>query len=144
MPFAIRGVRTRGLGIGTETVAAQMPQLAQSFPELKNCFRGTINVELEQPLLVERPDYETDDITWYYHGTPVTEHFGLLRIEFEAPTGEQRVPGWLYIASASPHRLTPRVHEVLASRLDLPAECDCILYIDRDPLRAPDGTITLR
>ena len=141
---AIRGKRTRGLGIATQTVAAQMPQLVESFPELKNCFRGTINVELEHPLLVERPDHETGDITWYYQDTPVTEHFGFLRIEFEAPPGGPRVQAWLYIASNSPHRLTPRIHEVLAPRLEIPPECDCILYVDRGQLRSPDGTITLR
>lgn len=140
----IRGKRTRGLGIATQTVAAQLPQLIQSFPELKDCFRGTINVELEHPLLVERPDHQTDDFTWFLNGTPCTEHFGFLRIEFEAPLGGPRVPAWIYIASGSPHRETPRIHEVLAPRLEIPAHCECAIHIDRHPILAADGTVTIR
>ena len=143
MPITIRGKRTRGLGIATETVAAQMPQLVRSFPEIKDCFPGTINVELETPLVVERPDHQTGLMTWIYKGAPVTEHFGFLRIEFEAPPGAPRVPAWLYIASASPHRQTPRIHEVLAPRVEIPAVCDCAIHIDRRFTTSPDGSITV-
>jgi len=125
----IRGRRARGLGIATETVAAQFPQLVRSFPELDGCFHGTINVELERPLVVDRPDHQTGDITWFYKdGRAVTERFGFLRIEFEAPLGAPRVRAWLYVASASPHRQTPHIHEVLAPRLDIPAQCDCAIH----------------
>ena len=143
MPITIRGTRTRGLGIGTETVAAQMPLLVRTFPEITHCFLGTINVELQQPLVVERPDHQTGDITWLFNGSPVTERFGFLRIVFEAPPGGSRVPAWLYIASGSPHRQTRRIHEVLAPRLDIPSQCDCVIAFDRPITTSPDGTITV-
>ena len=143
MPITIRGKRTRGLGIATETVAAQMPLLVRTFPEIRDCFSGTINVELETPLRVQRPDHQTGSITWLYKGSPVTEHFGFLRIAFEAPPGGLRVPAWLYIASASPHRATPRIHEVLAPRLDIPSQCDCVISFDHPITKSPDGTITV-
>ena len=68
----------------TRNLDAQVPKIAEEFPELKDCYHGTINVELDVPLFVVAPDHRTKPIHWD-DAFPDGEVFDLLRIWFQAP-----------------------------------------------------------
>jgi hypothetical protein len=116
--IAIAGRRCKGLGDAAANLVVQLPFIEREFPELTHCHRGTINLELEYPLLVLTPDHRTRPIPWK-QGPEFGEGevFDLLRIELEAPTGTLPVQAWLYLSQISPHRANPHLHEVLAPKL---------------------------
>ena len=93
-------------------------EVSKDFPEVADCHPGTINLELECPLEVTQPDHRTAPLAWTPSGR-TTEVFDLLRIELEFGPLPTRVPAWLYVAHASPHRGTPTVHEVITQQLNL-------------------------
>jgi hypothetical protein len=117
-----------GLGVATGTLARQLPLISQAFPEVGECYPGTINLLLERPLVVTRPDHRTAPIAWTPSGR-ITEVFDLVRIELELDHSPLRVPAWLYIAHGSPHRQTPSTHEVIAQALDLEGIQGCRIHL---------------
>ena len=117
-----------GLGVATRTLARQLPLISQGFPEIDGCHPGTINLQLERPLVVTSPDHRTAPLAWTPSGR-TTEVFDLVRIELELDLSPSRVPAWLYIAHGSPHRQTPSTHEVIAHTLDLNGITDCRIHL---------------
>ncbi|MGY2227689.1 glycosyltransferase family 9 protein [Pseudomonas tolaasii] len=117
-----------GLGVATGTLARQLPLISQAFPEVGECYPGTINLLLERPLVVTRPDHRTAPIAWTPSGR-ITEVFDLVRIELELDHSPLRVPAWLYIAHGSLHRQTPSTHEVIAQALDLEGIQGCRIHL---------------
>ncbi|HBO8936952.1 glycosyltransferase family 9 protein [Stutzerimonas stutzeri] len=126
-----------GLGVAQGTLARQLPLISKDFPEVADCHPGTINLELECPLEVTQPDHRTAPLAWTPSGR-TTEVFDLVRIELEFGPLPTRVPAWLYVAHASPHRGTPTVHEVIAQQLNLSEVRECQIH-----LRASAVTLTL-
>ena len=125
-----------GLGVAQGTLARQLPLISQGFPEVVDCYPGTINMELECPLEVAQPDHRTAPLAWTPSGR-TTEVFDLVRIELEFGPLPTRVPAWLYVAHASPHRGTPTVHEVITQQLNLSEVSECQIH-----LRASAVTLT--
>lgn len=125
-----------GLGVAHRTIARQLPLISQGFPEVVDCYHGTINMELECPIEVTRPDHRTAPLAWTPSGR-TTEVFDLVRIELEFGPLPTRVPAWLYVAHASPHRGTPTVHEVITRQLNLSEVSECLIH-----LRASAVTLT--
>ena len=125
-----------GLGVAQGTLARQLPLISQGFPEVVDCYPGTINMELECPLEVTQPDHRTPPLAWTPSGR-TTEVFDLVRIELEFGPLPTRVPAWLYVAHASPHRGTPTVHEVITQQLNLSEVSECQIH-----LRASAVTLT--
>ncbi|WPC04697.1 glycosyltransferase family 9 protein [Pseudomonas benzenivorans] len=125
-----------GLGVAQGTLARQLPLISKDFPEVADCHPGTINLELECPLEVAQPDHRTAPLAWTPSGR-TTEVFDLVRIELEFGPLPTRVPAWLYVAHASPHRGTPTVHEVIAQQLNLSEVRECQIH-----LRASAVTLT--
>lgn len=119
-----------GLGAATGTLSRQLPLISQNFPEVSDCYRGTINLEVECPLTVTTPDHRTAPLAWTA-SRRTTEVFDLLRIELELNTDHatQLVPAWLYIAHFSPHRQTPTIHEVIAKPLNLTNVESCRIHL---------------
>lgn len=117
-----------GLGVAQRTLARQLPLISQDFPEVADCHPGTINLELEFPLEVTQPDHRTIPLAWTPSGR-TTEVFDLVRIELEFGPLPTRVPAWLYVAHASPHRSTPTVHEVIAQQLNLSDVHECQIHL---------------
>nr|WP_238539312.1 glycosyltransferase family 9 protein [Pseudomonas sp. GM55] len=117
-----------GLGVATGTLARQLPLISQGFPEVGGCHPGTINLLLERPLVVTRPDHRTAPLAWTPSGRTI-EVFDLVRIALEFDHSPRRVPAWLYIAHGSPHRQTPSTHEVIAEALDLDGIQDCRVHL---------------
>ena len=134
--FTIGGVIKGGLGEATRTLALQLPLIANEFPEISNCYRGSINIECEVPLLVVAPDHRTRPIAWN-PADPAAEVFDFVRIDLEVPDGASPVPAWLYIPHGSPHRRTPYIHEVITRRLDLGQTTTCRVTINRQAFQLP-------
>ncbi len=125
----------RGCGVATQTLALQLPHIGNEFPEVAACHRGSINLELELPLLVLAPDHRTQPIAWK---TGITEVFDFLRIELEAPPDSSPISAWLYIPHDSPHRRTPHIHEVITTtQLNLAGVTMCRIRINRSAFQLP-------
>jgi hypothetical protein len=127
-----------GLGAANKTLSLQIPLIAQEFPEIASCHRGSINLELDAPLLVMAPDHRTKPIAWLPN-SPQTEMFDFLRVQLEAPVDTVAVQAWLYIPHGSPHRRTPCTHEVITSHIDLAGVVQCRIRIDRPAVQIPWG-----
>lgn len=134
---SITGTIQKGFGGASGNLVTQLPQIAQGFPEVKDCFLGTLNVELERPLLVLSPDHRTKSIDWDSANHPGGEVFDILRIRIEAPPGSSPMPAWLYIPHNSDHRKNLRIHEAIAPKLQVSVGGQCIIHIDRICLALP-------
>lgn len=120
------------------TLPVQLPIIGKHFPEVAKAHPGTINLFLEQPLLVRGYDCRTPPISWQNDGTP-PEVFDFVRVELEVRG--TKYPCWLYFAHGSPHRQQPASHEVLApNRIPIRDLEDCILHISRACSSIPNGT----
>ncbi|QOR40213.1 glycosyltransferase family 9 protein [Billgrantia diversa] len=117
-----------GLGVASRTLARQLPLISLNFPEVKGCHPGTVNLELDRPLIVNKPDHRTAPLAWTQSGR-TTEVFDLVRIGLEFDHVEKIIPAWLYIAHASPHRQTPTIHEVIAGPMDLADVSSCRVHL---------------
>ena len=120
-----------GLGVATGTLARQLPLIAQEFPEVACCFPGTLNLKLELPLVVTRPDHRTLPLAWTPSGR-TREVFELLQIELEFAHLPAPVTAWLYVAHRSPHRATPTLHEVIAPLLEISDVRQCRIHLPSD------------
>ncbi len=134
--IAIAGHIRNGIGAATQTLSHQLPYITKEFPEVAVCHYGSINLELEVPLLVLIPDHRTKPIAWQ-PGNPKKETFGLLRIELEAPCDASAIPAWLYIPQRSPHRRKLRIHEVITTKLNLTGLKLCRIKINRPTFQLP-------
>jgi len=117
-----------GMGAANRNLARQLPLISEKFPEISNCWPGTINLELETPLTVINPSHRTPPLAWTPSGVK-TEVFDLVRIELKFSHMDSPVPAWLYVAHASPHRKTPTVHEVIAQKLNISGITTCYMCI---------------
>ena len=117
-----------GLGVATGTLARQLPLISRSFPEVADCHPGTLNLQLSRPLRLIHPHHRSAPLAWTPSGS-TKEVFDLLRIELEFDHLAHRVPAWLYVAHGSPHRQTPAVHEVIATRLELNGAKRCRVHL---------------
>lgn len=120
-----------GLGVASRTIARQLPLISQNFPEVTGCWPGTINLELETPMIVTDPDHRTAPLAWTPSGV-TTEMFDLVRVKLEFSHLACPVPAWLYVAHRSPHRQTPTIHEVISHRLDITGATGCHVHIRSD------------
>ena len=126
--LSLRAQIVPGLGVATGTLARQLPLIAQDFPEVADCFPGTLNLKLELPLEVTRPDHRTSPLAWTPSGR-TREVFDLLRIELEFAHFPAPVTAWLYVAHCSPHRATPTLHEVIAPQLAIGDVRQCRIHL---------------
>jgi len=76
---------------------------------------------------------------WMQRLAQQADRFDLLRIELEVPFEGARHPAWLYIAHQSPHRATPRVHEVIAPYIDLQAHTELAVVLQQPCVLLPYG-----
>jgi hypothetical protein len=124
-----------GLRRANQTIAAQLPKIVQFFPEVRDCHSGSINLELDEPLQVNNPDFTTPPIHWRPAAEP--EQFSFLRVKFEHPRGGTHHKAWIYIAHFSPHRGKVFLVEVIAARIAALAYGDqCRLHVAARPHRS--------
>lgn len=114
----------------------QLPLIAVTYPAVRHCHPGTINVLFDVGLVLARPDHRTPALDWGPGGTP--EVFDLAEIQFEAPAGAVAVQGWLYVPHHSPHRQTPQLHEVILPRkIALNGATRFRVHLDRQAVALP-------
>ncbi len=117
-----------GLGAATGTLARQLPLISEAFPEIADCHPGTLNLQLSRPLRLIHPHHHSEPLAWTPSGR-TRESFDLLRIELEFDQFTSRIPAWLYVAYNSPHRQNARMHEVIATRLELGGVRRCRVHL---------------
>jgi hypothetical protein len=96
----LNGVVVPGTRSASSNLQQQIPLIAEEFPEIENCHRGSINLLLEGALRIDNPDHQTGQILWQ---RPPGEVFGFLRIRFEYPINAAPRRAWIYIPHDSPH-----------------------------------------
>lgn len=129
---------TRSPTVGASaTLPVQLPFIGKHFPDILGAYPATINLLLEQPLLVQGYDFRTPPINWQYDGS-APEEFDFVRVELEIRGNTNSV--WLYFAHGSPHRQNPAIHEIIArSKLTIRDNEQCILRIPRTCTSIPNG-----
>jgi hypothetical protein len=138
----IRGKVVPGIhGASTVSVVKQMPHFIRLIPEMACCYEDTINIELEQPLLVENPDVATE-YAWQGPGT-APERFYLHEIRIEFPMGSAGRTAWIYVPHNSPHFGNRNQVEVIAQKLEgLEYGCQCQIHIPN--ARTEAGVVVVR
>ena len=112
--FEIDGKYAPGNGFASKELPFLLPLFALDFPEVAGCLHGSINLILDRPLLVVKPDHRSKPLDW--RGDPNRlDGYDFLRIEFEAPIGTASVKAWLYIPHVCQHRKYLNVHEVITT-----------------------------
>ena len=127
----VLGHIVRGGGWATKNLGKQLPLIAAKFPEVAQCYHGSLNVRLCSPLRIEKPDFVTEPINWGQQ----TEVFHFTRIQFELlRSGENIIAhdAWIYGPQNSPHKKSPFLIEVITKRIELSGESRCRIRIDRN------------
>ena len=132
----LKARRFDGENNANRTIQVQLPLIAQEFPEIARCYSGTINLELNSPLIIARPDYRTSPIKWKAN-LKDGEVFDLVRVFLEVPFNGPRHQAWLYVAHRSSHRTNLRRHEVIAPFIELDGAEDYGLVIEQHCLELP-------
>src|SRR4051794_40221512 len=131
MSIVLEGTIVPGFGRAKGFLQKQRQYFAVHFPEIQNaCGRGTINVQLDQPLRVNNPHHATHPIPWNGLENP-PEIFSFLRIELECLAIGTRRKAWIYKAHNSRHYLNLFLVELIAAdRIpEIAADVRCRLYI---------------
>ncbi len=120
----------------------QLPIFARRLPDLASCYPGTINVQLDEALYVQNPDFMSEPIRW----TPYRpeERFSFLEIILESPVGAEPRRAWIYIPSGSPHSQDVHHIEVITQFLPIGAETGtrCRIRVPK-PHTVHDGLIVV-
>ena len=126
----IRGKILQGSGQGQNTLKEQMPFFRDCFPEVGGCRAATINIRLEKPLIVLKPDFTTQSVPWHpaFKVVKGGEVFQFIRIRLGFQ-GSQPVEAWIYRAQFSPYRDDPFMIEVLAPPTDFHGCTDVTIEI---------------
>jgi hypothetical protein len=120
-----------GHGLASKNLPAQLPLLCKYIDALKDCHPGTINVLIEQPVRIVRPDVVTEPLKWSDQHAP--EVFHLTAVEFRMPTpgGERGYSAWVYGPQNLPHRADPYRMQILTGAIELPKDGRCWMKINR-------------
>jgi hypothetical protein len=134
----VRAIHVSGTGKATENMATQLPIIERSFPEIRGCRPGTINLTLPYPVVFARCDHRTEPIAWDPRRPGLTEQFDIVRVTVETAPGSSPDPAWIYIPYGSPHRGNLSMHELIARKtLTTKPGNVLLLRIDRDWIEAP-------
>jgi hypothetical protein len=127
---AIKGKVQQGRGESKNTVHEQMPFFKKVFPEVADCYEGTINILLEKPLVIITPDFVSEPLPWHpaFKIVKGGEVFKFLRIVL-ALEGCDPVNAWVYRAQFSPYQNNPYYLEVLAPYLNFTSTPDCTVEV---------------
>lgn len=126
----VRGVIVPGLGAASNTVRLQMPFFEQLDPKFKNFHAGTINVFLEEDVIIKNPDIVTNPIQWHPNACEVF-HFLNIRLNYlDLPTIspaisktvgmskiEHSVDAVIYIPTKSPNYGKRNYLEIMTSKI---------------------------
>jgi hypothetical protein len=129
-----------GFGIASGNLEKQLPLVAEEFPEVGTCHRGSINLLVDYPLRIDKPDFITTMIDWGEQ----QEIFHLTRIRIEPildPTNaNRRFPqhvAFIYGPQNSKHRQDPFHLEVIAEKLNLAGATHCRIHLTKPARQVP-------
>lgn len=109
----VSGTIVRGLRAASKTLVMQWQTLERHVPRLENCEKRTINVQLDNPLIIEHPD-----ISFFVEWGGRIETIHMLETLFEYPLGGTVHTVWIYRANNSRHSSNPFHVELLAKKID--------------------------
>jgi len=109
------GYYRAGLGYASANLERQIPLIVPGFPEIRDFYRGTINVRFEPKIIVAGYDHRTQPIRWA-DGEEQAEVFDLVRAKLLFPALGTEVQALMYVAHWSPLRNDPHMHEFVAGR----------------------------
>ena len=104
--------RTTWTGKARENLVRQVPLIVPGFPEIRDYYPATINVDFEPKVLLAGWDHRTPPIPW--EGGDDGEVFDLVRVRLVFDELGVRVRALWYVAHWSVHRRDPHRHEFLA------------------------------
>lgn len=128
-----------GHGWAGPCLTLQVPLITAHFPEIAACFRGSINVSLDTPLLIDKPDFVTPEINWAPNENEVF-HFTRIRFTVTPSAGgpSQTYSAWIYGPQNSPHQANRFHLEIIAPHMDLGDRTQpCGIEIDRPRRTVP-------
>lgn len=123
-----------GMRAASESLKLQMPLIIKEFPEIKDCYPGTINLEFENPLLILTPDHRTNEIKWINN---FSEKFDFLRVKLKLENKIEVYDAWLYIPHASKHRNNITIHELITKKININHDNICEIEINRNLIQIP-------
>ncbi|MBF0409047.1 MAG: hypothetical protein HQM10_16990 [Candidatus Riflebacteria bacterium] len=128
--FAIRGRVQKGIGESNKTIKEQLPFFEKVCPEIIACHPGTINIRLDKPLVVFKPDFSTESVPWHPALKLIKkgEKFEFVNVILKID-GCEPVKSWIYKAQFSPYRDDPFIIEVIAPRINFSGTPDCTVEI---------------
>lgn len=126
----IQGIIQKGIGESKNTVREQMPYFEKAFPEVSNCYHGTINVLLDKPLVILIADHTTEALPWHpaFKFVKGGEVFKFLRIKLRVE-GFDSVDAWIYKAQFSPYHDNPYYIEILAPHIAFTGTPRCFIEV---------------
>ena len=126
----LKGTILRGMDAAHRAIAVQMQHLLPHI-DLSGFYMGTINVHLDDPLIITQFDVSTPPIKW--HPNEDTDRFSFLRVGFQLDTSKfgDPVDAVIYHAAASPHRSDARFIEIMTRKLDIGHNLRCFIHVNR-------------
>ncbi|HNV63492.1 MAG TPA: hypothetical protein PKN54_11195 [Candidatus Cloacimonas acidaminovorans] len=118
----INGYKRSGINVASKTIPLQFEYLIQEYNRISNCFKATINIQLDYDLIVLNPDYRSKPLKW--NKTIPEEVFDFLSVKLFIPRLNIEYSAWLYIPHNSPHRNRQNIHEVLCEKIENLNECE--------------------
>jgi hypothetical protein len=123
MTKVIDATIARGYGVASKNIKFQMPHLVWHFPEIRDIYTASINVELDTPLPLSTFDFTSLPIAWWdvadtHPGRWAVERFSFVRITFEYPLDTSPKNAWLYIAHNSAYFKDPKRFEIITEKID--------------------------
>jgi hypothetical protein len=137
MPKTVGGTIRTDENAAHKNMPSLIPHLVRYVPAVEGCARfGTIDIDLDRPMLVNNADCWTDEITWdadFEKGR--VERFGLLEVQFEYPAGGPCYRSWIFLAEGSPLTLNPHQTEIISDSFieQIAMGESCKIHIDHIP-----------
>ena len=114
--ITIKGKIQKGFGQASHTIPRQKKFFKKYIKDIDCYYNGTINLLMEKPIIISRPDIITEPIEWT---KGFKEKFEFLNIKLEVEAFSQNVVynGYIYIAHGSPYFTNPFYHEILVPNI---------------------------
>jgi len=126
----INGFKRSGLNAASKAIPLQFDYLVHDYNSISNCFKGTINIQLDYDLIVLNPDHRSKPLKW--NKAIPEEVFDFLSVKLFIPRLNIEYSAWLYIPHNSPHRNRQNIHEILCEKIENLNECENLkLRIDK-------------
>jgi CTP-dependent riboflavin kinase len=122
IPIEINGTKRSGLNAASNTIPLQFGYFVSEFKDISNCFKGTINIQLDQDLIILNPDYRTKPIRW--SNEMPEEVFDFLSVKLIVPRINGEFSAWLYIPHYSIYRNLKNIHEIICEWIENLNDCE--------------------